>query len=793
MLENIDQHTPMMQQYLRIKSQHPNMLVLYRMGDFYELFYDDAEYAHKLLDITLTHRGQSAGKPIPMAGVPFHAVDSYLAKLVKLGESVAICEQVGEVGASKGPVERKVVRIITPGTLTEESLLDAKSHNYLAALYAHQNHYELTLIELASGQVLTFETQDFKLLQQTFGRYHPAEVLLNDHADLINLCKPVSVKHIQADSWFNANQAKVRIQMQWDGVKQSIATHALGCALRYLDETQSVHLPHLCEPTTLNPVETLQLDANTQRNLELVLNLRGSKQHTLFSVLDNTTTAPGSRLLKHWLLNPLRDTAVLTARQHAIKAYQHQQSYFELAQQLKQVADIERISTRIALNTARVRDLTQLRQTLQQLPTLHQTLQSLPAHYLQQQANILSGFSDMADLLQHAILEEPAQIIRDGGVIADGYDDELDELNSLSENANAFLVELEAQEREKTGIATLKVGYNRVHGYFIELSRAQAGLAPTHYHRRQTLKNVERYITEELKSFEDKILSARERALAREKFLYEQLLQELGKSLAALQTLARFLSELDVINNLAERADSLRWQCPTFVDGIALDIQQGRHPVVEAVSSHPFVPNDLQLNQAQRMFLITGPNMGGKSTYMRQTALIVILAYIGSYVPAESANIGHIDKIFTRIGSADDLAQGQSTFMVEMRETAFILDNATPNSLVLIDEIGRGTSTFDGMSLARSIAEYLSSEIQSLTLFATHYFELTQLPETDPAIVNMHFTATQTDNSLIFMHKIKPGPANKSFGVDVAKMAGLPERVIHRAKRVLKEVEGDPA
>jgi DNA mismatch repair protein MutS len=776
----------MMQQYLRIKAQYPHTLLLYRMGDFYELFYEDAVRAQQLLDITLTHRGVSAGDPIPMAGVPYHAVDGYLAKLLKLGESVAICEQIGDPATTKGPVERKVMRVITPGTLTEEALLDPQTQQTLAVVYSEANRHELCIADIASGQVLIFSTNSLKALTHELLRANPAEVLLNDHPDSLAACQSIRAKTIQPESYFNAMQARVRIEVQWSSRYDTEA--ALGCLLRYLDETQAITLSHLRPPEVLEPFAYLQIDPKAQRNLELMESLSGEKKHSLLHLLDHTATPAGTRLLKRWLQRPIRHLPTLLARQQAIQAIQSKQASLELRHLLKQAGDIERISTRISMKTARPRDLTALRQTLIDLPALVTQLNGLPAHYLQDQAKNLPDFLPLRDLLIRAIKEEPALIIRDGGVIASGYDEELDTLQGLSVDASDFLIKLEAQERERTGIPTLKVGYNRIHGFFIELTRHQTQGAPAHYHRRQTLKNAERYITDELKQFEDKILSAKDRALAREKCLYENLLAEMGSAIASLQGLAQFLAEVDLMANFAERADSLRWVCPVFTDNPGLAIKGGRHPVVEALSDHPFVPNDCMLVPEQRICLITGPNMGGKSTYMRQTALIVLLAHMGSFVPAESAVLGPIDAVFTRIGSGDDLASGQSTFMVEMREAADILDQATAQSLVLIDEIGRGTSTFDGMSLARSIASYLCEQIRCYTLFATHYFELTNLPESHPALFNAHCSATQQGDQLYFHHTIKSGPANKSFGIQVAQMAGLPESVIQEAKRVLEEI-----
>ncbi len=783
-------HTPMMQQYLRIKAQHPDKLLFYRLGDFYELFYEDAERVHRLLDLTLTSRGTSAGKPVPMAGVPQHALDPYLGKLLKHGESIAICEQIGEVGAMKGPVERKVVRIITPGTLTEEALLDAHSDNYLCVLFAVNDIYSVAFTELSNGQMYVLETNDIALLQAVLARFQPSEILLSDHPMLHTLAKTCKTAHCLPDTYFNAMQSQMRTQMQWG--KPPFTSEpllcALGAVLRYLDETHQVALPHLKIPQSLDHVMTLYMDAQTQRHLELVKNTRGGKEHTLLSVIDRTHTLMGSRLLKRLILAPLMDVTHIQRTQSAVHAFIEKQHYLTIGNHLKHIADMERITARIALKQARPRDLTALRRTLALLPLLQDELNTISNNYLHAQLKSLPTVNDLYTLLCRAIQEEPALLIRDGGVIATGYDETLDELRALSNDASSFLLLLEQKEKEALGTSQVKVGFNSVHGYYIELSRANAHLAPTRYHRRQTLKNVERYITDELKSFEDKILSAHERALSREKYLYDQLLDRLLPDVKTLQAWAQFIAQTDVVCNFAERAQALHLSCPTWVDTPGIEIVGGRHLMVEQTLSHPFIPNDLLLNDATRMLLITGPNMGGKSTYMRQTALMVILAAIGSFVPATSARLGPIDAIYTRIGSADDLSAGHSTFMVEMTEMSAILSRATEKSLVLIDEIGRGTSTFDGMSLARSIAEHLASTTRAFTLFATHYFELTSLPVEFLSIQNVHLTATEQDGELIFLHSVKTGPANKSYGIQVAEKSGLPANVIARAWEILGEL-----
>lgn len=785
------EHTPMMQQFLRIKSEHPDVLLFYRMGDFYELFYDDALYAHKLLGITLTHRGQSAGQPIPMAGVPVHAVETYLAKLVKAGESVAICEQIGDPNTCKGPVERKVVRIITPGTLTDESLLEATRDNYLCALNFDGKTYTLGLCDISSGQSFYMLCQYAHELKRALSRFNPAEILYLNQPELSKAALRCPARHEMTSQDF---EDTARASAQWpDANLPHEAKRVMGCLLRYLDHTQSAALKHLQTPVAITQQSFIDLDENTQRNLELLTNLRGENTHTLIEQLDETQTAMGSRLLKRWMLHPLMDIQALNERFDAIEALQYQQAYYELGHLLKQSSDIERISTRIALKSARPRDLVKLRETLGLLPVIHTHLQTLPPHCCQQAFATLPDFSHTHALLMRAIAEHPAQIIRDGGVIAEGFDKELDELRHLKDDASSYLLQLEQREKESTGIATLKIGFNRVHGYYVELSRANSHLAPQHYTRRQTLKNVERYIFDELKNFEDKMLSADSKALAREKWIYEQLLETLNKQLHDFQQACSALAQTDVLCNLAERAATLSLSRPTLTQKPGLHIIKGRHLVVEQLSTKPFVPNDLTFNDAQRMLLITGPNMGGKSTYMRQQALIVLLAYMGSFVPAESATLGPVDKILTRIGSADDLASGRSTFMVEMTEMADILNQATDKSLVLVDEIGRGTSTFDGLSLAHSIAQHLVTENKSYTLFATHYFELTQLGESDLPITNVHFSATWHNDELVFLHTLKPGPASQSYGINVAQMAGLPESVIKHAQEKLEGLETSPA
>jgi DNA mismatch repair protein MutS len=791
------QHTPMMQQYLRIKEAHPQMLVFYRMGDFYELFFADAEKAARLLDITLTKRGQSAGKPIPMAGVPYHAAEGYLARLVKLGESVAICEQIGDPAASKGPVERKVVRIVTPGTLTDEALLDERQENLLVAINEASEGFGLAALDLASGRFTLQQPADLESLRGELERLTPAELLLDEDSplpDQFNLRAGIT----RRPAWhFDRDSAEQQLTKQF-GTRdlggfgchdQPLAIGAAGCLLQYVEETQFTALPHIQSLRVERGEEQIIIDAATRRNLELIHSLSNQPQHTLAGIMDRTATAMGSRMLRRWISRPLRDRSAVTERHGAIEELLQAQGYQALQEILQGIGDIERILSRVALKSARPRDLATLRDALGALPLLQPLLTVVDTALIRKLAGQISEHPELHELLTRAIIPQPPMLIRDGGVLAEGYDAELDELRALSENADQFLLDLESRERERTGIANLKVSYNRVHGYYIEISRAQSDKAPPDYIRRQTLKGAERFITPELKKFEDQVLSARERALAREKLLYDLLLERLGESLPPLQHCAEGLAVLDVLCNMAERALSLSLVRPELVDEPGIRIEDGRHPVVEAVSREPFVANGVTLDEQQRMLIITGPNMGGKSTFMRQIALITLLAYAGGFVPAVKARLGPVDRIFSRIGASDDLAGGRSTFMVEMEETANILHNATDQSLVLMDEIGRGTSTFDGLSLAWSCAVELATRLRAYTLFATHYFELTTLPDEYPGIGNLHLDAVEHGDSIVFLHAVRPGPANQSYGLQVATLAGVPRPVILRARERLRELE----
>lgn len=792
-------HTPMMQQYLRIKAQHPDQLVFYRMGDFYELFFEDAKKASALLDISLTARGKSAGEPIPMAGIPYHAAEAYVGKIVRAGESVVICEQIGDPATSKGPVERAVARIITPGTVSDEALLDENRDNFLVAINQVGEVYGLAIVDIASGRFSLLEVNTPDALLSELERIRPSETLYNEDSNIQNIIGPLKSSRPQAPWHFEADTAQNLLCQQFKvkdltgfGCEQHpIAISAAGCLLQYAKDTQRTALPHIRRIQVEQHDDCVALDAATRKNLEIDQNLSGGFDNTLAKVIDKCKTPMGSRLLRRWLHRPLQNRGALLARQASIQWLIEDYRFEDIAQSLKNIGDSERILARIALRSARPRDLERLRNALNTLPQLQQSIAQSEAPLISELAQSISEFPNLSDLLSRAIIDNPPVIIRDGGVIAQGFDTELDELRGLSENAGEYLLALEQKERERTGIATLKVGYNRVHGYFIEIGKAQKGELPAEYIRRQTLKNAERYITPELKEFEDKALSAKSRALSREKALYDELLETLAQELPVLQDSASAVAELDALNNLAERATTLDYVPPTLTDTPQIKIQRGRHPVVENVLDDPFVANDLDLDTDRKMLIITGPNMGGKSTYMRQAALITLLAHIGSYVPASSATIGIVDRIFTRMGSSDDLAGGRSTFMVEMTETANIMHNATERSLVLMDEVGRGTSTFDGLSLAWACAENLARETRSFTLFATHYFELTSLPDQTTSVFNVHLTAVEHNDHIVFLHEIKEGPASQSYGLQVAQLAGVPLHVIQQAKTKLLQLEQD--
>lgn len=791
-------HTPMMQQYLALKAQHPDKLMFYRMGDFYELFFDDAVKASRLLDITLTSRGQTAGMPIKMAGIPYHAAEGYLAKLVKLGESVAICEQIGDPATSKGPVERRVMRVVTPGTLTDAALLDDKRESLLLAINAIKGRLGLAWLSLASGEFRVLETAS-EALPSELERLRPAELLLPDDLPIelatTTGCTVKRIANWQFDVETGARNLARQFQTQdLSGFGIDTPGVAVGCAgalLEFARQTQCGALPHVNGLILEQSGQYLALDAATRRNLELTETIRGEASPTLFSLLDGCATSMGSRLLRHWLHHPLRNQAKVTRRRDAVAALTESHTLDDMREQLAQVHDIERIAARIALRSARPRDLSALRDSLQALPAL---IPSLPANdLLGDIAKQIQPPADALDLLRRALMDEPSVVLREGGVIRSAFHAELDELRALQTNHGDFLIALETRERERSGIPNLKVEYNRVHGFYIEVTNSHGDKIPEDYRRRQTLKNAERYITPELKAFEDKALSAQERSLVLEKSLYEGLLDALAPAVTHLQLLAQAVAALDVLTTLADRARLLDWVAPTFLDEPILEIEAGRHPVVEQqlrdAHGDAFIANDLRLNATRKLLLITGPNMGGKSTFMRQAALIVLLAHIGSFVPAKRAVIGKLDRIFTRIGASDDLAGGRSTFMVEMTETANILNNAGEQALVLMDEVGRGTSTFDGLALAWAIARALIERNRSYTLFATHYFELTRLAQDYPQVANVHLDAVEHKDKIVFLHSVEEGPASQSYGLQVAQLAGVPRDTIRQAKRYLTGLE----
>jgi len=796
------EHTPLMKQFFAAKAEHPDVLLFFRMGDFYELFYDDARKAARLLDITLTQRGSSGGQPIPMAGVPHHSAEGYLARLVALGESVAICEQIGDPAASKGLVERKVVRIVTPGTVTDEALLSERRDTLLLAVSRGKSGYGIAWADLAGGRFLVNEVASEDALEAELARLDPAETLCPDEDGWPAFIAGRTGVRRRAPWLFDADSGRRQLlkffglhDLSGFGIEdrpQAIA--AAASLLGYVEETQKQRLPHLTSIAVESGDGAIAMNAATRRHLELDTRVDGDARHTLLGVLDATVTPMGGRLLRRWLHRPLRDRIVLRRRHQAVQVLIDSRAGDDLRECFRALGDLERILSRIALRSARPRDLSTLRDGLGLLPQVERLLAPLGSPRLDELLAELGEHDAQAHLLRAAIVEQPPVLARDGGVFAAGHDAELDELRTLSTTADQFLVDLEIREREASGIPTLKVGYNRVHGYYLEVSKVHAAKAPTHYTRRQTLTNAERYITEELKAFEDKVLSARERALARERLLYEQLLDTLGERLEPMKRCAAALAELDVLACLSERAQALDWSRPELSEDPGICIERGRHPVVEAVRDEPFEPNDLRLDDTRRMLVITGPNMGGKSTYMRQNALIVLLAHIGSFVPASRAVIGPVDRILTRIGAGDDLARGQSTFMVEMSETSYILHHATAESLVLMDEIGRGTSTYDGLALAEACARHLAHANRAYTLFATHYFELTTLAgepnrSGGSGIANVHLDAVEHGDELVFMHAVKEGPANRSFGLQVAALAGLPRAVINQARGRLAELE----
>ena len=794
---NLKKHTPMMQQYLRIKAENPELLLFYRMGDFYELFFDDAKRAAEILNITLTARGKTNGEPIPMAGIPYHAAEQYLPRLLRQGISVGMCEQVGDPATSKGPVERKIARILTPGTVTDDFLLEERRDNLLMAISQEKTDFGIACIDLSNGRFIVQQVSDEQSLLNEIERLRPAEILINEDSELtLSDSYPLTKR---APWHFDEDHARLLLHKQL-GTKDlsgfgcddlPVAVVAAGVLLQYVNETQRTALPHINSIQVESSDDGIILDAASRRNLELEHSLMGDHKNTLISVLDNTATSMGGRLLSRWLNKPLRDQSILRNRHQAIESFIQQYHYETLHTLLRHIGDIERIISRIALATARPRDLSTLRDSLKVVPELHSVLKQIDNPLIDSLRKRIDGHDELVLLLDKAVIENPPVLIRDGGVVAEGYDEELDDLRNLSKNSDQYLLDLETREKERTGINSLKVAYNRVHGFYIEIPRTHSADVPPEYVRRQTLKTAERFILPELKEFEDKVLSARERSLAREKALYETLLQDLGNYTLSLRETAQNIAEVDVLSNFAERAVLNNYSRPELVAESGIHITAGRHPVVESTLDDPFVPNDIRMDTNRRMLMITGPNMGGKSTYMRQITLIVLMAHIGCYVPAEAAIIGPIDRIFTRIGAHDDLSTGRSTFMVEMTEAANILNNATANSLVLMDEIGRGTSTFDGLSLAWAFAEYLAKQKQAFTLFATHYFELTALPEKISTIANVHINAVEHGDRIVFLHSVKDGPANQSYGLQVAQLAGVPKNVISQARKKLHQLELD--
>lgn len=800
MTSKVIQPTPMMQQYLRIKSEYPDSMLFYRMGDFYELFFDDAREASKILDITLTARGKTGGNAIPMAGIPYHAAENYLAKLVRKGKSVAICEQVGDPATSKGPVERKVMRLLTPGTLSEEAFLQGDQDNLLSAFYGSLDLGALASIDISTGRFFLSEIESEENLLSELARIKPAELLL-DETFLTPIFENINTSLQKLPSWhFNLDTSERLLTDQFNvhnlsgfGINDvPMAICAAGALLQYVKEAHNTSLKHIRTIQRENCKESIQIDAATRRNLEIDINSQGSSDFTLSWILDRSQTNMGSRLLKRWFNQPSRSISMINQRQDAVDQLLNNRCFDEIQPLIKSVGDIERPLTRISMGNARPRDLSRLCFALSVIPDIKSQLSKFNSTLFTRLESEINYHTDILDTLQKAIIDNPPHLIRDGGVIADGYDSELDDLRSIRENASEHLLKIEENERKLSNIPTLKVGYNRVHGYFIEITKSHASIeVPAHYVRKQTLKNAERYITPELKEFEDKALSAKSKALSREKYLYVEIQKTISAEISGLQQTARNIAELDVLSCFAERASSLNLSRPVLSEGSNISIQAGRHLVVEQLLDKPFVSNDCILNQQTQLAIITGPNMGGKSTFMRQTAQIALLAYTGCFVPAKKAEIGNIDRIFTRMGSSDDIAGGLSTFMVEMTETANILNNATSHSLVIMDEVGRGTSTFDGLSLAWASAYQLANNLKCLTLFATHYFEMTKLPEELTNCQNFHLDATEHEGRVYFLHRVQEGPASKSYGLHVAELAGVPKNVCQSAKEKLAELENN--
>ncbi len=795
---NETSHPPMIRQYLSIKADYPNDLLFYRMGDFYELFFEDAVVAADLLEITLTSRGKNRGTPIPMCGVPFHAVDNYLSRLVAMGRSAVICEQVGDPNATRGPVERRVQRIVTPGTLTEESLLDATHESVLMAIntYAAKHHYAgVAWINLSTGLFSVAATRSRTELSTLVDSVRPTEVLVPEGAkEKWDNATPRQLDPLRFDSALGtsmlANHFGTKDLTGFGIAKLDLVVGAAAAALTYAQEACRQPLDFIEAIRLHSDSSILHMDAQTRRNLEIDRRIQSSDQHgTLFDVVDFTATPMGSRLVRHWLNEPCRDIEIVRARHEVVEGLLEQRMSDSLAKTLRPVGDLQRIVTRIAMGTATPRDLVRTKVAIQCHSQVLELIEKLDLPNEIEALAQHSGLNKVRNLIERAIVDEPPATSREGGMIAQGFDAALDELRAVRSEASNYLQDLEQRERDRTGVPTLRVGHNRVHGYYIELTRAQSSEVPDDYVRRQTLKNTERFVTQELWEFEEKYLRSESDALEREKRLYADLVATIGESAKQLRQAADALARIDVLNGFAEAAREHGYIRPEFTDSSSLSIEDGKHPVLSAGPGLDFVPNSIDMHEFRRMLVVTGPNMGGKSTYMRQTALIVILAYAGSFVPAKRAVIGPIDGIFTRIGASDDLSGGQSTFMVEMTETANILHNATSSSLVLLDEIGRGTSTYDGLALALAIAHSMAQTVRAFTLFSTHYFELTALAQKLETVHNVHLNAVEHNRKVVFLHSVEDGPASQSYGIHVARLAGIPGRVLQHARNQLHKLE----
>ncbi|MEC8461352.1 MAG: DNA mismatch repair protein MutS [Pseudomonadota bacterium] len=793
-------HTPMMQQYHALKAQHPDALLLYRLGDFYELFYEDAHTAANLLSITLTHRGNSAGKPIPMAGVPVHAVDNYLAKLVKLQQKVVICEQVGQSQGHKGPMERAISRIITPGTLSDDALLEAQSHNYVACVYVHKRTLGLSWLDLSTGHFNVAEYQDHRLdnINNLLADIKPKEMLFCEHDQVLlsklsltctTTARPQTDFSLATCQRLLNEQFHTRDLHAFSCQSYTAGIQAAGSLLNYIHLTQRKKAEHIRAIRRYNDQNYLQIDANSRQHLSLTEH-PSHTTHTLFARLNFAKTPMGKRRLKQWIQQPTTELSSIHRRQFAIKTFLEDNHSTGITRMLgnhfPDLGDLERILSRVALLSARPTDVAQLRQGLTAISCFVGDLKSHQA--LSYWSQHVAPFHELNQLLDRALVEHPPSLTRDGGMIADGYDPELDRLKHFHTQALEKLAQLEQLERQRTGITTLKLTYNKLAGYFIEVSKSQSEQVPDDYIRKQTLKHVERYTIALLKDIEYDSLTASQRALALEKQHYDQLLLTINQHLEPLQAMAEALADLDALLSLSVYAGQVDMACPDIQSSHeGMFIEAGRHPLLTQ-SDSSCVANDTRLPCEQPMQIITGPNMGGKSTYMRQTALLVILAHMGSFVPAKSMRLSVLDRLFCRVGSGDDPTSGRSTFMVEMTETANILHHATPKSLVLMDEVGRGTSTYDGMSLAWACCEHLIRHNRSMVLFATHYVELTQLADVHPEVNNVHLQVKEYQNQLIFMYTVADGASHKSYGLQVARLAGLPKSVIQSAESKLRVI-----